>query len=177
MSTSLCIHIPWESPEEIPLYDGMDLIKFLIKRFQPADHIINILGPPGFDISEGNCLPPVQGSRLDIIKHALEKIDSERVLILGADQPRVLREFTDYIQTLPDYYDIIIPGGMRYRPAIYNRNCIQKINSLDPETATLEDLCNASETRYISVDEIFFYDDPDEMFLTLKSDENLQNSL
>jgi len=171
MSLAVCIFIPWEKAEDIPLYDGVDPVELLIKRFQPSDHIINIIGPPDFQIPQGNCISYDGNTYLQLIKHALNSIESERILLLGADQVRLTRDFTDYLQTLPDYYDIIIPSGMKYRPAIYSQSCLDKLNDLNLETKSLEDLCNGCETRYITEDEVYFYEDPEEMFISLKVDD------
>jgi molybdopterin-guanine dinucleotide biosynthesis protein A len=171
MSISLCIYIPWKTTNEIPLYEGMDLMEFLIKRFQPADHIINIIGPANLNVPQGNCIPYNGTTHLQLIQHALEKIPSERILLLGADQVRVTKDFINYLLTLPDYYDIILPTGVKYRPAIYSQSCLEKLKSLDSDKNTLEDLCNICETRYITEDEVYFYEDPEEMYTSLYIEE------
>ncbi|MFC1670230.1 molybdenum cofactor guanylyltransferase [Spirochaetota bacterium] len=164
------------------LYKNKPLIKHAYDALSPVFDDISIIGNeasdydiPGIkiysDIIPG--LGPIGG-----IYTALNNSKAPRSFICPCDMPFINSEFIEYMVSIPNEYDLIIPevsGFLEPLHAIYSKNCITPLKSLiDNKINKVIEIVDKVELRKVNEDEITFFDDPEKIFQNINYMEDIE---
>jgi molybdopterin-guanine dinucleotide biosynthesis protein A len=110
---------------------------------------------------------------------AVESLDAARIFIFPCDMPFLNSEFIEYMTTIPDIYDIIVPeiNGL-YQPlhAIYSKSCIDNIKrNIERKDYRMSGFYDGLNIRRVNEEEIGYYDDPQRMFRNINFKEDMYN--
>lgn len=154
------------------LLEGKPLIQHVVDIIRPIfDDIIiisndtekfNFLGLETIeDIIHG--IGPIGG-----LHAALTHSKDEKIFIFPCDMPYLNSEFINYMISLPEEYDVVIPSvGGYYEPlhAIYSKTCLPFINeSIENKEYQIYKFFDNVNVRKVADDEIEYYDDPLSIF-------------
>ena len=169
------------SDKSLYVLNGKPMISHTYDVVKKIFDEIYIIAPDGekFSFLDAKIIPDIIPKLGPIggIYTAVESIDTERVFIFPCDMPFLNSEFIEYMTTIPDIYDIIVPeiNGM-YQPlhAIYSKRCINNIKkNIELKDYRMSGFYEGLNIKKINEKEIANYDDPIKMFKNINFKEEL----
>lgn len=98
-------------------------------------------------------------------------------LVMACDMPFVSEKLIEYMVTLVDEYDAVVPVKEEYREplcAIYSQTCLAVIEDIFNDGATrINDLLNRIKVRFVNKPEIEFFDPELLSFFNINSNDDL----
>ncbi len=140
-----------------PIFNDAEKYQFL--GFEIISDIIKDIGPMGG------------------LHSALTQCPTERIFIFPCDMPYLNSEFINYMISLPEDYDVIIPRvGSYYEPlhAIYKKTCLPFIQeSINNKEYQIYQFFDKVNIRKVADEEIEFYEDPLSIFRNINYIEDI----
>lgn len=171
----------FKQDKSLYVYSGKPLIKHVYDKIAPIFNEIYIISNDinKFDFigieTISDIIPglgPIGG-----IYSALVHSKTPRSFMFPCDMPSLNPGLIEYMTTLPEDYDIIVPEiGDKFEPlhAIYSNSCIPHIKSLiDRKIHQLVQMYDRINLRKISEEEIAYYDDPFKIFKNINYFEDI----
>jgi len=97
--------------------------------------------------------------------------------VVACDMPFINAELIEYMITLRDGFDIVVPHiGGKYEAlfSIYSKNCIRPINqAMEKDRLTVRELFAGVRVRELAGEEIMRFGDADTIFMNVNTKEDL----
>jgi molybdopterin-guanine dinucleotide biosynthesis protein A len=172
------------SDKSLYVFNGKPMISHTYDVVKKIFDEIYIIAPDGekFSFLDAKIIPDIipKLGPLGGIYTAIESIDTERVFIFPCDMPFLNSKFIEYMTTIPNIYDIIVPElNAMYQPlhAIYSKACIYSIKrNIELKDYRMSGFYEGLNIRKINEEEIAYYDDPLRMFKNINFKEDLFNN-